>query len=191
MKPMAGAAGLVSFPSNSCTGASRTPSPSPTVACGTARRATSRLISATSLRRRVDAPAAVGCRACFGRGAGQAAGGEWVDVAGGPADAGEREGADGGWRPGDASHAIQRGRPSRIRAATQSHTGTSPGRAKPNCTSSNADRPKRTAPLRRKSFRRAKPVAQTRRRQARLRREGRAERPKLPLRRGTRRAGEA
>ena len=56
--------------------------------------------------------------------------------------------ADDGRSPDGASHASRRRRPSRIRDATQSRTGTSPGRARPNCTSSTSGRPRRTAPFR-------------------------------------------
>jgi hypothetical protein len=111
----------------------------------------------------------------------------------GPA-ASRREGADGGpaaadgqadgeRRPEDgASRAIRRGRPSPTLAATQSRTGTSPGRASPRGTSSTSVRPRRTAPFRPARPPRARPAARTRRRQARPRREGRTGRSILPWR---------
>ena len=79
--------------------------------------------------------------------------------------------ADGGRSPDGASHASRRPRPSRIHDATQSRIGTSPGRARPNCTSSTSGRPKRTALVRRASFRPARPAARMRQRPGRPRRE--------------------
>ena len=93
-------------------------------------------------------------------------------------------------RSGDAIRASRRGRPSQTRAATQSRTGTSPGRARQRRTSSSSCRPRRTVRSRPASSRRANRGLRSRRRRASPRREGRAGRSTPPRRRGTWRACE-